>query len=312
MIMDSSDERNSYKVWAVQPLLLDLRHYETVVAIIEFSTMTEAARHLSTTQSALSHRLADAERRLGTRLFDRGQNRRLTPTRDGLALHQSAQRALADLTRTETALRTTTTAITTLRISVGSYDCYHWFPGFLAHIRKTHSDLDLDLVVVGDAPGPALASHDVDIVIAPGKPEGDIMLRPLFDDELVLVTSPTHRLAGAQTVEAAELADETYLTYNAQPTPGFEYDRFIRPAQTYPLVVRVVRQTSAIIELVAAGAGVSVMSRWALRPALEAQRITAARCGVDGLDLSWHAATRRNDDQAAVVVDELVRHLVSA
>ncbi|WP_439116082.1 LysR substrate-binding domain-containing protein, partial [Ilumatobacter sp.] len=113
----------------------------------------------------------------------------------------------------------------------------------------------------------------------------------------MLVTAPDHPLAESPYVDA----DETYLTYNAQPTPGFEYDRFIRPAQTYPLVVRVVRQTSAIVELVPAGAGVSVLSQWALRPALESQRISAARCGADGLPLVWHAATRRNDLQAASV-----------
>lgn len=293
--------------------MLDLRHYETIVAIVEFDTMTDAAAHLSTTQSALSHRLAEAERRLNTRLFDRGHHRRLTPTRDGLAIHQSATRALAELERTESNLiKATSPAPTILRIAVGSYDCYHWFPGFLAHVRRSLPGVDLELVVVGDAPSPALASRAVDIVIAPGRPEGDIALQPLFEDELVLVTSPDHRLAGSATIEAADLAEETYLTYNARPTPGFEYDRFIHPASTYPLVVRVVRQTSAITELVAAGAGVSILSRWALEPALAGGRIHAASCGEDRLPLTWHAATRRNDDRAALVVDELARELVKA
>lgn len=293
----------------MQPLLLDLRHYETVVAIVEFETMTEAAAHLSTTQSALSHRLAEAERRLDTKLFERGRNRRLSPTRDGLALHQSASRALADLARTETSLRAApATQRTMLRVAVGSYDCYHWFPSFLERIHASFNDVDLELVVVGDAPGPALAANDVDIVLAPGSPEGDLTLTPIFDDELVFVTSPMHRLANHDSVEPADFADDTYLTYNARPTPGFEYDRFIRPSGVYPLLVRVVRQTSAISELVAAGAGVSVLSRWALTPMLETGRLCALRCG-NGLTLPWHAATRRNDDRARRVVAELTKHL---
>ncbi len=294
----------------VRPLLLDLRHYETVVAIVEFGTMTEAASHLSMTQSALSHRLAEAERRLGTALFDRKQHRRLSPTRDGLAVHQAATRALEDLARTEaTLLESHPAALRTMRIAVGSYDCYHWFPDFLARSRRNHPDIDLELTVVGDAPGSALSSLAVDIVLAPGEPDGDIDLHRLFEDELVLVTGPGHHLAGRHVIEATDLANETYFTYNAKPAPGFEYDRFIRPARSYPQVVKVVRQTSAITELVAAGAGISILSRWALQPVLSTGRLSAVSCGADGLPLTWHAATRRNDADALTIANELSEHL---
>jgi len=294
----------------MQPLLLDLRHYETVVAIVDLETMTKAAAHLSTTQSALSHRLAEAERRLGIKLFHRGPNRRLSPTRDGLAVHQVASRALGDLGRTERHLvRTNEPRIETIRIAVGSYDCYHWFPGFLRRVRDTMATIDLDLVAVGDEPGAALRGGDVDIVIAPGRPEGALRLVELFDDELVLITDPNHHLCAADVVEAGDLAAETYLTYNSQPTPGFEYDRFFRPALEYPMVVRVVRQTSAITELVAAGVGVAILSRWALEPGLQAGRLSATRCGGDGLELTWHAATRPGDDRSEMIVGELIDHL---
>jgi DNA-binding transcriptional LysR family regulator len=85
-------------------LQLELRHYETVLAIVELGTMTAAAKALSTSQSALSHRLAEAERRLGTTLFERGPQRRLKPTRAGVVIHQAASRALADLERSEALL----------------------------------------------------------------------------------------------------------------------------------------------------------------------------------------------------------------
>lgn len=291
------------------PLRLDLRHYETVVAIVEFGTMTEAATHLATTQSALSHRLAEAERRVGSPLFTRGRNRRLSPTRDGLVVHQAASRALEELARTEAAvIGVSRRRPTTLRIAVGSYDCYHWFPGFLSRVHDRLPEIDLDLVVVGDAPGTALAANDVDIVLAPGRPEGDLRLEPIFEDELMLIVDASHAFAGRDRVDAPDLVGETYLTYNAQPTPGFEYDRFIRPSGVYPRLVRVVRQTSAISELVAAGVGVSILSRWAHEPLLASGRVAALRCG-PGLPLLWHAATRPSDEASATVVAELVAHL---
>jgi len=276
-------------------LQLDLRHYETIVAIVELGTMTAAARELHTTQSALSHRLADAEQRLDQKLFDRGRQRRLTPTRAGLVMHQSAQRALADLERSEQILLADRRGVTSVvRIAVGGYDCYHWYPEFLEASTDRDPDIELDLVVGGDAPGEALAAGTVDLVLAPGTPHGAVELTPLLVDELVFVAAPDHPLARRSYVDAQDLVDQTYLTYNPAPTPGFEYDRFIRLGTDYPRIVRVVPQTSAIVELVAAGAGVSILSRWALSPAIDAGRIAAVPCGPTGLSLGWTVVSRRS------------------
>lgn len=295
------------------PLQLDLRHYETVVAITELGTMTAAAERLHSSQSALSHRLAEAERRLGTKLFDRGPRRRLLPTRAGLMVHQTARRALADLERSEHLLMSEDRAIAaTVRIAVGSYDCYHWFPGFLHDVRAHHPTIDLQLVVIDDQPSARLAAGSVDIVIAPGTAEGIFDTRLLFHDELVLCVAPAHRLADRKSVEAADLADESYLTYNPRPAPGFEFDRFIGPAQTYPRTVTIVQQTNAIAELVAADAGVSILSRWALAPLIDAGRIVEVRCGDEGLPLEWNALMRPNEpagSPARLIADELARHL---
>ena len=277
-------------------LLLDIRHYETIVAIVEMGTVTQAASDLHSTQSTLSHRLAEAERRLGVQLFDRGRGRRLTPTRAGLATHQAASRALAELSRNEQALLVEEgEVVSVVRIAVGSYDCYHWFPSFLRSSRRQDPDVELQLVIVGDEPGQALAAGEVDLVLAPGAPGGAIELLPAFDDELMLIVTPDHELAKRQSIAPYDLVGENYLTYNSSPSPGFEYDRFIRTGDEYPRVVTVVPQTSAIAELVAAGVGVSILSRWALRASLDAGRVAAVRCGLEGLDLAWSVAIRSTE-----------------
>ena len=277
-------------------LQLEVRHYETVVAIVELGTMTAAARQLSTTQSALSHRLSEAERRLGVRLFDRGPRRKLKPTRAGLIIHQSASRALVDLERSEALLRLQHHRVTaTVRIGVGAYDHFSWYPAFLETARDRHPDIELDLVVVGDRPGEALAAGTADLVIAPGEPEGAVATRPLFDDELVCIVDPDHHLRDQRWIVAEDLTDESYLTYNPAPAPGFEYDRFIRPAESSPRIVTVVPTTSAIAEMVAAAAGVSILSRWALGPVIQSRRVVPIRCGPDGLSLPWSAVLRANE-----------------
>jgi LysR family transcriptional regulator for metE and metH len=293
------------------PLQLDLRHYETVVAIVELGTMTEAAKRLSTTQSALSHRLAEAERRLGTKLFDRAPDRRLKPTRAGLTVHQTASRALLDLERSEKLLIAENRGITSVvRIGVDSYDCFHWYPPFLRSVHELFPEVQVDLAAINGTPAEVLASGIADIVVAPGDAEGPVIAHPLAADELVLVVSPEHHLADRTSVEPEDLADEVYMTYNPNPSPGFEYDRFIRPAAMYPAVVTVVQQTNAIVELVAAGAGVSILSRWALTPSITTGRVVAVRCGAEGLSLPWNALVR-NAEPDTSPVHAIATHLAA-
>lgn len=287
---------------------LDLHHYATVLAIVESGSMTAAADRLAVSQSAVSHRLAEAERRLGEVLFDRRPARALQPTPAGLVLAQAAERALPELVRAEHDIaRAAGEAVDVVRLGVGSYDCYHWLPDYHRHASDALDDVVLELAVVGDSPGSRLRAGAVDVVLAPGSPEGQFATQHLFTDELVLVTHPEHPLGSRQYVEPEALADETYLTYSRTPAPGFEFDRFVRPSGVTPRTVLVIEDTSAIAEMVASGIGVAILSRWALTPWVDAGKVAAARCG-GGLDLAWSALVRdgaRTDSPEARVADDL-------
>ena len=67
-------------------LRLQLSHYRVVQAVRIHGTVSAAAQALGLTQPALSHQIAEAERRLGTKLFARvGRRLRLTSAGDLLA-----------------------------------------------------------------------------------------------------------------------------------------------------------------------------------------------------------------------------------
>ena len=249
--------------------------------------MRAAAAALSTSASAISHRLTEAERRLGGSLFTRGPGRTVRPTTIGLAIAQRASGALDELNRSEAEFMAAAgSALSVVRVGVGGYDAYHWFTDFLQTVERSGIPVSVDLVAVGDSPASRLASGEVDIVVAQGIPEGPIETRPLFNDELGLVTHPTHPLAKRGFVEPADLTKERYLSYSRTAWPGFEYDRFVRPAGQQPLVVTVIERTSIIVEMVASGSAVSILSRWALEPAITAGRIAWTRCSQTG-DCHW-------------------------
>ena len=54
----------------------------------------------------------------------------------------------------------------------------------------------------------------------------------------------------------------------------------------------------AICEMIRAGLGVSILSRWALEPRLRAGDLRAVPLG-DGVDIRWRAAIRRDQPEDA-------------
>ncbi len=276
---------------------LDIKHWEMLKAISETGTLRQAAYVLGITQSALSHRLAEAERRLGGLLFER-EGRRLRQTSAGRAMIQTANQIIPTLQRAEFDFQQMVANRTTVvRFGVAAYSCYHWLPAFLKEMSQKEPSMQLELVASATQnPLQNLQEGAVDVVLAPGHlviPGIDSI--PVFQDELVLVTHPDHPLASKTFIEAVDLVNETYLTYSKSSQPGFEYERFIRPSGVMPHLLTVVEVTDAILELVSAGFGVSILSKWAIQSSVNNGNITTVSLGKDKLDLGWSALVRESE-----------------
>ncbi|MDO6563286.1 LysR substrate-binding domain-containing protein [Amphritea sp. 1_MG-2023] len=282
---------------------LDIKHWEMLKAIDDTGTVRQAAYLLGITQSALSHRLAEAERRLGGLLFER-EGRRLRQTTAGRAMTQTANQVIPALQRAEVDFQQMAIQQKrVVRFGVAAYSCYHWLPAFLQLMSRQEPDIQLELVASAtQSPLQNLQDSTVDVVLAPGHlaiPGIDSIA--VFQDELVLLTHSQHKLAGKAAIEAADLEGEVYLTYSQSAQPGFEYERFIRPSGVVPHLVTVVEVTEAIIELIAAGFGVSILSKWAAQSAISSGSIVPVRVSEAGLDLAWSALMREAEPASSEV-----------
>ena len=293
--------------------LLDLHHYEAIIAVSDTNSVMAASVLLDVTQSAISHRLAEAERRLGGRLFERRPAQGMQPTPAARALCQAAVRLMPELVRAERDfMRSIEGTTATVRIGIGGYDCYHWLTEFAEAAGERLDGLLLELVVVRGAPVARLADGVADLVLLPRPVQGMCETQHLLTDELVLITHPEHRLAGRKWIEPEAIADEDYFTSSRQTSPGFEYELFLRPAGVSPRSITVLEQTSAIAEMIAAGFGVSLVSRWAMSPWLDSKRLAAVRCGRAGVELEWLAAMRTDaavDAPERQVADAIIEWL---
>lgn len=282
---------------------LDIKHWAMLQAIEEAGTLRQAADVLGITQSALSHRLSEAERRLGGALFER-EGRRLRTTPAGQSMTQASMQVLPALQRAETDFEQISKQATSIvRLGIAAYSCFHWLPEFMQFATLEAPSIQL-LLVASATQNPIRSLHEgvVDVVVAPGYlATPGITATHLFQDELVLVTPPQHSLKNKPYIKAEDLAENVYLTYSHTAQPGFEYERFIRPSGVIPHQVNVVEMTDAIIELIAAGFGVSILSKWAMQSAVANHRVATVQVGETGLDLSWSALTREADTKTAPI-----------
>jgi LysR family transcriptional regulator for metE and metH len=85
------------------------------------------------------------------------------------------------------------------------------------------------------------------------------------------------------------------FTYPFASEPGFEWETMVgQPTTPYRRLV-LMPTPEAVIDLLRAGYGVALFSRWAIEPELADGTLIAKPIGPDGLALDWWAVTRTDD-----------------
>ena len=280
--------------------MLDIRHLKLLLAVAEEGTLTRAASRLHLTQSALSHQLREAERSVGRPLFLRGP-RRMTLTAAGDRLLRSARTILEELGAAELeigGLRKESEG--TLRVATECYTCYHWLPSALATFERAHPRVDVQIVAEATrrpVPAPPRGS--------PRRRDRE-RLRPQF--QAAADAALSRRDGGGASREASALRgavsfrpglrfrDAHHLRGSGEDLTIFRDvlgPAGVRPRRWVPIEI-----TEAIVELVKAGQGVSVMARWAAEPYAAGGKLVLRRLTEKGIRRVWSAATRRQKTAA--------------
>jgi LysR family transcriptional regulator for metE and metH len=290
---------------------LEIRHLKLVAAIAETGSVTRAGNRLHLTQSALSHQLRDAEEQLGVPLFER-RNRRMSLTAAGERLLQSARTVLNELARAEKEIQECNgngAPREVLRISTECYTVYHWLPPRLRLFQHKFPAVDFQLVIEAtDSPFEALLEGKLDLAIVCDPIRNrKIRYTPLFEDEVVIIVPPDHRLAGKRFAAPEEFARENLIIYPPKEDSTV-LNRFLLPAGISPRKIQEVMLTDVIIEMVRGGLGVAALAKWAVSPQIDSGAVVGLSLTEQGFRRTWSAAQVR-DARTPAYVEEFIRVL---
>jgi DNA-binding transcriptional LysR family regulator len=248
--------------------VIEARHLRVLRAVAATGSFSAAARELGCTQPAVSQQMKALEASAGTTLLIRtGREMRLTQAGEALVRHASG--ILAGLVAAEEEVA----AIAGLRagrVRLVSFPSGSstLVPGALAALRGAHPGTRVSLV---EAEPPRsvemLREGDCDIALAfrygaSGTEWDDLVVRPLLTDRLIGLVPEGHRLAGADAVAVAELAEESWIA--GCPRCRRQLVEVCEESGFTPRIDFATDDYPAVVGLVGAGLGVAVLPELAI------------------------------------------------
>jgi LysR family transcriptional regulator, regulator for metE and metH len=285
--------------------VIELRHLRLVRALAREGSLVRAAPSLHLTQSALSHQLLKIEEAAGSRLFVRTR-KSMQLTAAGRRLLSAAETVFNELDATGRDLAAMQgTAAGSLRVSTECTTCYHWLPDVMTALSRKFPSVEVEIdIEASRRPLQALLSGELDAAIVYSeRNDRRLSFRQIFKDELVIIVSPKHRLASKQYVEAADFAGEVLLYYGGVDDDSTVARQILAPAGVRPAKLKKVPLTEAIIEMVKAGHGVSMIPNWSALPYVRSGELAALRLTRKGVFRHWKLALRATQTKCDYLVE---------
>jgi DNA-binding transcriptional LysR family regulator len=261
---------------------MDTRQLAAFVAVVDKKSFSQAAERLGVTQPAISLQIRSLEERLGRRLLDRS-GRRVEPTEAGLVLYRKAQKILQlehqldeELAREETG-----ELHGALALGASTGPGGHLVPLLLCEFQREHPELAVSLTISDtDHVIEQVAERELELgVVGALRRHRSLEFEPLAHDEIVLAVPPGHPFAGKE-MPLERLRDEQYIVMQEGAGVRHVIEDELRVAGLR------VRELESKLELglqesvksaVAAGYGVTFISRTAIEGELAAGTLAAAR-----------------------------------
>jgi LysR family hydrogen peroxide-inducible transcriptional activator len=190
---------------------MDVRQLSTLVAIADHGTFSAAARALYTVQSNVSGHIARLEKELGVTLVDRSQG---GLTEDGARVVERARRVLSEMDDITADMSSRTADVSgQTRLGVIGTTARWLMPQFLERLERDHPNVRA--VIHEGATStlvPGVLSRQLNgAIIHLPVDDPELVIEPLFAEDLFLLASGDHPFAGRTEVPLSDLDDVPLL-----------------------------------------------------------------------------------------------------
>ena len=290
---------------------MEIRHLKMIKEVAKHGSLTIAAKHLFLSQSALSHQLKDIESFFKTQIFIR-QNKRMLLTQTGRIILEASEKIINEIEGAKDKIELLEDNDTgEIRISTECYTSYHWLSEFIKDFKQSFPKIEVminpDATYLSEK---YLLEDKIDIAIVEKNNNSMFNYETLFTDEFVALVASNHPWTLLKYVTPALFSSEYYIMYNIPRELSTIYNILFK--KTEPKKIYRITLTEAIIQMVKAGLGVTVLPNWVAKPYIRSGQLKAILVKNRDMKRTWYAATLKNKQQPKFISDfihKLAKHI---
>lgn len=242
---------------------LNPRQIEAFQAVVKLGSMTRAAELLDISQPAVSRLIVDLSEAVGYQLFIRRRGG-MVPTEDARRFYEQVEKLFVnmdELSRRARAVRTL--EIGSLRIAGLNPYANGFLPPIVAEFLRRYSGIDIAIEGTSrrDQVIDFVASHrcDLGVTTLPAYAES-LRVESLAHASAVFIAAPSHPLAGRALIQPRDLENVNFVSFPMDSPFRFQVDAIFERAGVNREMKVEASTHEAVCSLVAAGAGVSIVS----------------------------------------------------
>ena len=282
---------------------MEIGQLEAFINVVEFKSFSRAAEAMGLTQPSLSARILSLEKDTGGPLFHRmGRGARLTET--GVAFLPYVTRALESLNEARDVLDATQRASSgKLHIGSARAICAYVLPDILKKFHGLYPGIDVSIKTGRSSEVlEMLLSGEVQVGLSRTIVHPDIQAQHIYDEQVVLVTDPSHRFAKLGEASIYDVAHEPLILYDRESSYFVLINRVVREAGIVPNVQMDLDSIDATKRMIERGLGISFLPRNSLRRELEIGTLKTIRIQEGhNVVLPTSVMVRRQSTQGTIV-----------
>lgn len=293
--------------------MININQLKTFVTVVEEQGISSAAEKIALTQPAVSLHIQGLEDYVGTGLFIR-RGRGLELNSIGRALFEKAKELVSNCENAEKSIINTINSIKQdITIGAGPIMSDYVLPYVIASFKKDNAYIEVkiepsetSLIIKG------VLDHSYDLGFI-GAPVGNekIEMEEWIEEELLLIVPPNHPFAKRKSINSKELEGQNFIMRKEVTGIRMFLEQKLQSAGLKKSALQPafeVPSTTSVLTSVEAGLGISFVSRWVGKQAIELGTVALVPIEDVSLIRNLYIINRKNKRKLSCV-ESLLTHL---